>query len=461
MKRSLSLAALMLLPTVLLASLAFAHREPAPGKDIVLALPTDLAKRTIDAHLNVPMVVRTDGVSERERLAHPELKGHEGWRSPLLKSLERSPDATTWTLSLKPKVSRNRFAQSLRSCLTGARWPGRALRAAGVKTKFKNASTKNALSVNFSRAVGPFVELLEGCVFVGERSRGTFAPDARSPKARLTRNRASLSALPILSSIEFQPEGTNAADISLGGPGASGAAALRAPVPDVVLILQSSKSISEDPLSLAQEGGRARLITGLAPDLLLAVYWAGQGRRLEGILPNGMAPARPLKDMVGFSTPMPLALTPLDAASARVSIRANLNDPLIQGTVERLSVLFRSQGVGISEANAIGEQADLVIFRWRPMTLDPALALLALSSASDILNAEDDAGTFDPNLLATDAGVRLTAAMALERRWVDANLVVPLMSAERWYAINQALRDVRIRTDGVPILDDAFIGAAQ
>jgi len=174
-----------------------------------------------------------------------------------------------------------------------------------------------------------------------------------------------------------------------------------------------------------------------------------------------MAPARPLKDLVGFSTPMPLALTPLDAASERVSIRANLNDPLIQGTVERLSVLFRSEGVGISQATAMGEEADLVIFRWRPMTLDPALALLALSSRSDILKAEDEAGTFDPNLLSSDAGLRLTAAMALERRWIAANLVVPLMSAERWYSVNPALRDVRIRTDGVPILDDAFFGAPR
>ena len=48
--------------------------------------------------------------------------------------------------------------------------------------------------------------------------------------------------------------------------------------------------------------------------------------------------------------------------------------------------------------------------------------------------------------------------MALERRWIDERLVVPLMTADRWYAVDPALRGVRIRADGVPLLHDAYWG---
>ncbi|MGE5865350.1 MAG: hypothetical protein ACM32J_09640 [Rhizobacter sp.] len=64
----------------------------------------------------------------------------------------------------------------------------------------------------------------------------------------------------------------------------------------------------------------------------------------------------------------------------------------------------------------------------------------------------------DPRLLSPSREERVEAALSVERAWLESNLVVPLLTADRWFAVDPDLRGVVIRADGVPLLDDAWWG---
>jgi hypothetical protein len=97
----------------------------------------------------------------------------------------------------------------------------------------------------------------------------------------------------------------------------------------------------------------------------------------------------------------------------------------------------------------------LQLIRWRPQTLDPALALLQLvADHPDVFSAPTD--RLDA-LLSGDPAERLAAAVSVEASWLSDRRVVPLFTAERWISVSPAVRGVRIRPDGVPLLHDAYL----
>jgi hypothetical protein len=66
----------------------------------------------------------------------------------------------------------------------------------------------------------------------------------------------------------------------------------------------------------------------------------------------------------------------------------------------------------------------------------------------------------DPRLLSSAPEDRVAAALALERAWIDSGLVVPLMTADRWFIVDPDLRGVVVRPDGVPLVDSAYFTGA-
>ncbi len=102
------------------------------------------------------------------------------------------------------------------------------------------------------------------------------------------------------------------------------------------------------------------------------------------------------------------------------------------------------------------------MLRWRPPTEDPAVALLELAGRNpELMSDEAGSGTLDPRLLSMDEGERVEGALAVERQWLEERRVIPLMTAERWFTFDPRLHGVHIRADGVPLLHDAFWGAAR
>ena len=146
----------------------------------------------------------------------------------------------------------------------------------------------------------------------------------------------------------------------------------------------------------------------------------------------------------------------------RVSVRQAANDPLVDGVVERLAVLLRTRGEALEPSPADREPLaeGIEILRWRPPTTDAALALLSLAGRRPEL-ATDVAvqkALGDARLLSERSEERLVAALALERALLQSFAVVPLLTAERWFAIDPDLRGVQLRADGVPLMADAYWG---
>jgi hypothetical protein len=441
-----------LLALVLVAAEADARRVPSAGGKVVVSVPEALLEATVEAHIYVPMIERVRAPSSRDQLAHPSLPGLPGWRSTVLVDVVSSPDQAEWILTAPGPAGG--MGASLTQCFAAdgrGRWPGTALRAAGIEVKVQ--VVRDTVTLGFSRPVGAVPELLEGCML-----RGATGQFSRSGRLQLDARDGHVLGPPPMRRVEFRPPG-QPADLVADPPLTPGVGTLSAPFPDVLLLLQPKKLRDKDPLDLTSDAGALPSFrTELRADLLVNIFWSGRGGPALGILPPGLAPARPLPEPTAPGRPLSLTLGNLSSAAERVSILRDGDDVLVDGVVERIAVLLRTRGFGTQPLSPGVSSSDtaLRVLRWRPPTADPALALLVLAGTYPELL--DGAALDGVRLLSDDIDARLQTAMTLERELIGSRAVVPLLVAERWFAFNPDLRGVQVRPDGVPLLDRAFWG---
>jgi len=415
-----------------------ARRLPAPGGSVTLALPGDLADRVLAAHSRVPLVEPVEpGEAATTRLARGQL-GDEPWRSHLLTEVRASDDSSRW--ELVPAGGTSSVEAAVRDCFGTRAWPGRALAAAAITPTV--SAGRSGLTVRFDRPVGPLLTLLSGCL--------AELPAAFAAQDQTLVSRGDGLGGPGLLDEIVLTDPPAVADISLGDPVRPAGTALSTRAPDVVMLVQDERARRSDLLGLGE--GVQRLRELFAPDVLLAVFWGGRGSPARGLLPGGLAPSRPLPSSEPGAVPT-LALDPLPSDAPRVELLFDDDDPLVVGTVERIALLLRNRGYAVGPGGPTIE-----VLRWRPESLDPAVALLSLAgSVGDLA----DPSLADEALLDPDADRRLEAALTVERRWMDEGRVVPLMFADRWISVDPDLRGVRLRPDGVPLLHDAWWGAPR
>ncbi len=436
-RRSIALA--FALAALLAALPASGHRLPAPGGEVRLALPDDLRAATIAAHTGLPVVEPVpESAPAADRLAHPALPGLP-WRSRVLSALRAEQDSARWRLV--PRGPASPVADAVAACLSpeSSAWPGRALAAAGVTASVEVLEAD--VVIDFSDRFGPTPGLLAGCS-LADADGAPFRLDGQ----RLVPAPEAIGGAPLPAGLELRgPLAT--ADLAAGSPDVAGGGALVTEAPDVVLLVQSQPARRADPLGL--DDGLERLRALLDPELLLAVFWEGRGGPVQGLLPPGIAPSRPLPPGGPGAADLSLRLDTLPDDAPRLDVSFEPTDPLVAGVVERLAVILRSRGWALGGA---AEHAEVV--RWRPPTLDPALALLALAGTRPSLA---EGGLLEgPGLRSADPDLRLSAALAVERAWIEERRVVPLMTADRWVIVDPDLRGVVLRPDGVPLLLDAW-----
>lgn len=439
------LATVVLIGLASVAHAAHAGRLPAPGGEVRVALPLPGDAAFREAHTGVA-VIEPAASDPRERLARPGLAGTDH-RSRVLTAVEVvSP--TSWRLTAAEGVSSVGLAKAIEDCLTASTaWPGRLLSAAGRTPTIRR--DEREIAVDFPATVGPIFALLQGCVVVGPAIPGSFRAHPRED-GLLTATAVGPGGGPLLDSVRVSGPDEDA-DVAVNTriAGATGDE-LQAPTPDVVLLLQGEEARRADPLDLADDPGLARFVRNLKPELLTAVFWGGRGGRAPGVLPPGLGPTRPLPRRKAPADDEPLTMRTLANDAPRVAVAAS-SGPLEQATQERLIALLRARGVR-SDPKA---NVALQLIRWRPQTLDPALALLQLvADYPDVFSAPTD--LLDA-LLSGDPAERLAAAVSVEASWLSDRRVVPLFTAERWISVSPTVRGVRVRPDGVPLLHDAYL----
>lgn len=496
MKRS----AFPLVTLLLIASSADARRLPGPGGKVTVALPQELVGPTSEAHLYAPLVEPTLGDDAATSLARPPIPNFPEWKSSVLRAVNREDGGAVWRLTADQTSSI--VAESVARCFskrTEGSWPAAVLKARGVNVDVSAAGPD--VRVKFSEPIGPMLELLAGCLLRTSSGAHTGGYTAGSAGILVWRS-GGYGPPPLLGFVEVTSTAAGAAappavgaPLAIGATGAPGtatgapasradivafgaespgSATLLAPFPDVLVLLQSPAAKNKDPLGLFDRAvGTLGFRQRLRADLLAAAYAQGRGGVADGLLPPGIAPARPLPQPQGPERLAPLALVQLPANAPRLLVRRPEGDQLVDGVVERLAVLLRNRGylvdfvrppsegaTGASDPKA----ADAVeVLRWRPPTTDPALALLSLAGARPNLIDDEAAqrALKDPRLLSFSEEERVAAAVALERAWLDAGLAVPLLTADRWFSADPDLRGVRIREDGVPLLHDATFGGLR
>lgn len=496
---------------------AHARRLPGPGGKVTVALPQELVGPTSEAHLYAPLVEPTLGDDAATSLARPPIPGFPEWKSSVLRAVRLEDNGAVWRFTADQ--SAQIVGDSVARCFskrTEGSWPAAVLQARGVNVDVSVAGPD--VRVKFSEPVGPMLELLAGCplrtssgAHTGGYTAGTagilvwrsggygpppllgFVEVTSAPAGTVVGAPSPLTPLMVTPPTPFAGAFTGAgaggaagaagttsrADIVAFGAESPGSATLLAPFPDVLVLLQSPGAKKKDPLGLFDSAvGTLGFRQRLRADLLAAAYAQGRGGVADGLLPPGIAPARPLPQPQGPERLAPLALVQLPANAPRLAVRRSEGDQLIDGVVERLAVLLRNRGYLVdfvrqsassSSSSAAADSPDarasegVEVLRWRPPTSDPALALLSLAGARPTL-AEDEAARRalrDPRLLSSVEEERVAAAVALERAWLDAGLAVPLLTADRWFSADPDLRGVRIREDGVPLLHDATFGGLR
>ncbi len=441
------------------AAPAAGHRHPAPGGQLTVSLPAALIRATVDAHVFAPVVEPAVTGRVRDRVAHPSLDGWPAWRSGVVTRIDKSADLKTWTLV--PRDDGDRLGRAVALCLgalgTSNDWPALALAGAGVRVEVE--TTRKKVTLRFTKPVGPVPDLLSGCLLRGPQATGAYVA---LTGGELRRREGAPLGPPLLSRIVFRAPGSPA-ELSGGDPDQDFGSTLFAPFPDMVLLLQAETARTADPLGLqGKETGRlAAFRSELNPDMLSGIFWNGRGGEAVGILPPGLAPARPLPEPTGLARPLTLALDDLEPNAPTLRMHRVPGDPLVDGTVDRLALMLRTRGLRLVIDDPVpGPLMDGVeVIRWRPATLDPALAVLQLAGQYPEVLARDT--SVADKLLSPDAGERLAAALLIETTWLEDRKIVPLLWAERWVSVDSDLRGLKLRPDGVPLLSDAHWGQAR
>ncbi len=425
-----------------------ARRQPAAGGEVVVALPDALRAATREALLFVPLA-EADNASlpPTVRAARPLVPGATV-RSHVLAEIRDTEDGTSWVLT--PYGPTRGLEESVRACLDprsgDSAWPGRALGAGGVSVRV--SLDGDDLRVDFSTSVTVLPELLTGCVLRSESvPTGAFES---GEGGRLPARAAAYGGRPLVDAITLRDE-DSPADVSLGDPRREGGGLLVAPWPDVLLLVLDEAARDADPLGLGDDGeSLVRFQRELAPELLLAVRHGGRGAGARALLPPGVGPDRPLPGARETAAPHPLELRPLPEGAPRLTVQLPSADSLAVDIADRLALMLRARGWATDRRR--GEGPTGRILRWRPPVADAGLALLVLADRVPSLRLDSvDAA----RLLGGNPSERTSAALTLERRWIAERRAVPLLTASRWLVLHPRLRGVRVRGDGVPLLDGA------
>ncbi len=424
------------------------RRQPAAGGEVTVALPAPLRAATREALLFVPLAEADDvSLPPTVRAARPLVPG-TAVRSHVLSAISGAEGDVSWTLS--PHEPTPGLEDSVRACLApepgDSAWPGRALAAAGVSARVSEDG--GGIRVEFSTGVAVLPELLTGCLL--RSAQGATGAFEAGDAGRLPAREAAIGGRPLVDAISLRDE-DSPADVSLGDPRREGGGLLVAPWPDVLLLVLDDGAREADPLGLGEDGESLVRFQGeLAPALLRAGRPGGRGAGTRGLLPPGVGPDRPLAGAREAAPPHPLELRALPESAPRLTVHVPEADPLAVDIADRLALLLRARGWATDRRSGDGPTGRII--RWRPPVADAGLALLVLADRVPSLRLDSvDAAS----LLAGSPSERTSAALTLERRWIAERRAVPLLTASRWLVLHARLRGVRVRGDGVPLLDGA------
>ena len=422
-----------------------ASRLPDFGGRVDVDLPESIQKDFIRAHTSVPLLVLDESL--------------KGWSSRLIADFQFFEKKNRWVF--RPKTNVRLLARAIRQCLDIQKaddsWPAAVLSTANIQVRV--GVFEETAVLELTQPFGPMKELLAGCALEARLDGGPVGPYTELGSDGLVVNEKSLVPRPLLDSILFT-SGDYRVDIkvdegNLGGERKT----MLAPYPDLILLLQSEKAIREDPLGLFADKtfGLEKLYYHLQSNILVAIHGAGRGSEFRGLLPPGLAPARPALQIRPSQDFVPLRLELEGNLSRTATLGCSSTDKLVQGLCGRLAMILRSEQV-LAKITVEQERldADLSMVRWRSPTRDPGLAMLSLLESFPQLAADLDKQRWIRPLLRAELSQRLEAASALERHLLERYDVIPLVAVDVVFNLSAGLKDVQIREDGVPLLWDTW-----
>lgn len=429
----------------LLACMAQASRLPDSGGSVHVALPEAIERAFVKAHTSVPVLI----LDESKR----------GWSSDLIREISVSEKNNRWSFS--PKIDVRLVAASIKDCLDVQKaddsWPAAILSTADIQARV--GVFEQSVVLQLSEPFGPLVELLAGCALETRSNGKVVGPYEVLGNDGLEVNQKSLIPRPLLDRVVIA-KGDYGADLKVGEGNIGGdRKTMLAPYPDMLLLLQSEKALREDPLGLfpKETSGLQKLYFHLQSDVLVAIHGAGRGSEFRGLLPPGLAPARPTLRSSRDEDFVPLRLESDFNLNRRATLSCDTGDNLIQGFCGRVAMILRSEQVLAKiDDEQTAQEPDLKIARWRSPTRDPGLAMLSLLGRFPQLTVDLDKIQWLQPLLNMNLGKRLEAAAALERHLLDGYHVIPLVAVDVVFDLAPGLKDVEIREDGVPLLWDAW-----
>ena len=415
------------------------RRLPAPGGEVRVHLGELDGGDLTESLTSSPLIEPPQrALSPAAAAAWPTLDGH--YRSRFISGSESLEGGARWTLT--PQREAEALTEAVSQCLSpgSTLWPGRALAAARIQADVHTRDGRT--EVTFNKEVGDLPLILSGC----PAGTGAFSP---SSPGIWTAQKDAPGGRPLLGRVLLVSDPLEA-DL-LPAANSVGGELLVAEWPDVWILLQDSRVRAEDPWKL-EDGpeSRIRFQRDLAPDLILAVRRGGRGSPTQSLLPPGVAPDSGSRPHLPQMSSTSLTLQPLPPGAPGIRIHHKPDDRLAHDLRQRLALLLRARGWRVETNDASTPTARIV--RWRPPVADPALAVLLLADEFGLALPDH----ITPRLFSSDRALRTATALTIERAWMDSRLATPLLTATRALAINPRLQGVRLRGDGLPVLDDAW-----
>ena len=453
MKRRFNLSVLWLyLGISAFCSSAHGRRLPEPGGQATIFIAPNKESSFIEAHLSIPLLE----ANTPSKTASQTYYSASSWRSSFIESIEESNNNQSWSITPKLEQAAT-IRMSIHQCFSHttsgkARWPAKILHLLDIKSQIK--LTTGGVKITFSSPVGPLPELLAGCeIRAGKESLQ--GPFTLSGKRVLRSNRKSFVAAPLLDTVTLTSS-TQDAHINQSRSTTISGNILVAPIPDVLLLFQSSNAVQLDPIKLSQPTGTTDFYKYLNIPLLLSISEETYGRRAETILPPGIAPPLPLAKHHPSISPL-LNLPPLRTNAPVYTLQSDLGQPLLQNTGDRLRVIFRNHGIRLAQSGA--NPGDLQLVQWHSPTSDPGLAILHLANLYNRkfgYTPKEITKELQRKLLSPNLEERLEAALKAQRDLLRSKVILPLATLATWYEVHPDLVNIRMSPQGIPLLHDAF-----
>lgn len=444
--------------TALLSTAVQARRAPEPGGAVAVYADAATWARVVHEATSVPLLERVRGTPERA-LYHdalvPRLAGGR-YRSVVLSDVRHKSGARRWVLRAHQGYGPD-VLSALRQCFAlapasseAAAWPAAVWRAARIDVQL--AIKGDEVRVTTSQPVGAMPALLAGCRVRGRRVAGAFqlAPDGT------LRARPDAPFPQPLVDVLARTARPDDAQLVLSADGA--AHAVTDALPDLLVLVQPATIRRTDPLGIATRPGDSgqgleRLYAQLDVDALLALSGDAAGAPTRTLLPAGLAPPGHERPRA-LAEPAELRLPRLTQDASKVAVLTVPEDPLLDQVRGRLAVIVRDRARRIEPLPVGTRWHDnaLILWRFRPASEEPALAILAMIGGLGERPALDDA--LIKRALSHDAGKRLEAALELERALIDQRVVVPLLTIERELGVAPGLHGARFSESGLPTFAD-------